>query len=186
MRRPSQLRLAALLGAVASIGAALLVTFVLHLVLGGGGRLAFQSFNLAGLLEGVVFVLVFANGLRYVRSIARLPSPMLLSFGIVGPPTAAKVAQTVPIVDAARGLGELTLNRIVIVEEEGVPVGVAGVRRERIVPWDELVHVDGDVAVTDLRSVLAHEPLVVVVDGDQVKGVVTQEMYLAGLWGKTR
>lgn len=186
MRRPSQLRLAALLGASASIGAALLITFVLHLLLGGGGRLAFQSFNVAGLLEGLVFILVFVTSLRYLRSAARLPSPILLSFGLVGPPTAARVAQKVPIVDAARGLGELTLNRIVIVEEEGVPVGVAGVRRERIVPWDELVRVEGDVAVTDLRFVLAHEPLVIVADGDEVLGVVTQEMYLAGLWGPAR
>jgi len=40
--------------------------------------------------------------------------------------------------------------------------------------------------VTELRSLLAHEQLVVVVDGQEVKGVVTQEMYLAGLWGSIR
>lgn len=186
MRRPSQLRLAALIGAIAALGTALLVTYLLHLLLGGGGRLAYGDVNAVGLLEGLVFVLVFVTGLRYVRSVARVPSPMLLSFGMVGPPTAARVAQTVPIVDAASGLGELTRNRIVIVEERGVPVGVAGVRRERIVPWDELARVDGGVAVTDLRSVLAHEPLVVVAAGDEVLGVVTQEMYLAGLWGPVR
>ena len=182
MRRPGQLRLAALLGAGAAIGAALLVTFVVHQLVGGGGRLGFRDFNVVGLLEGLVFIGVFVSALRYVRSVARLPSPMLLSFGLVAPPSAARVAQTVPVVDAARGLGELTFNRIVIVEERGVPVGVAGVRRERIVPWDELVTVDGGVAVTDLRRVL--EPLVIVVEGSRIVGVVTQEMYLAGLWGK--
>lgn len=186
MRRPSQLQLAALLGAIAALGAGLLLAFLLHVLLGGGGRLAYGDVNAVGLLEGVVFVLVFVTGLRYVRSVARIPSPMLLSFGLVRPPNAARVAQAVPIVDVARGLGELTRNRIVIVEEHGVPVGVAGVRRERIVPWDELVRVDGGVAVTDLRSVLAHEPLVIVSDGDTVIGVVTQEMYLAGLWGPVR
>ena len=40
--------------------------------------------------------------------------------------------------------------------------------------------------VTDLRSVLAHEPLVVVVSGERVLGIITQEMYLGGLWGTVR
>lgn len=186
MRRPVHLRLAALLGASASIAAALLVAWLVHLLVGAGGRLGFGTFNAAGLLEGLAFVLVYSTSLRYVRSAVRLPSPTLLSFGLVAPPTAAKVAQAVPQVDAARGLHTLVENRIVIVEEEGVPVGVTGVRRERITSWEELVKVDGRVAVTDLRRVLAHEPLVVVMDGDRVVGLVTQEMYLAGLWGQVR
>jgi hypothetical protein len=65
-----------------------------------------------------------------------------------------------------------------------VPIGMSGVRRERITSWDEIVKVPGEVAVTDLRSLLAHEQLVVVMDGDEVVGVVTQEAYLAGLWGR--
>jgi len=186
MRRPSQLRLAALLGASASIAAALLAAYLVHLVTGAGGRLGFGTFNAAGLLEGLVFVLAFSTSLRYVRSALRLPSPTLLSFGLVAPPNAARVAQAVPQVDAARGLHTLIENRIVIVEEEGVPVGVAGVRRERITSWEELVKVEGSVAVTDLRRVLAHEPLVIVTEGDDVMGIVTQEMYLAGLWGSVR
>lgn len=186
MRRPSHLRLAALIGASASIAAALLTAWLVHLLVGSGGRLGFGTFNAAGLLEGLAFILAFVTSLRYVRSALRLPSPTLLSFGLVAPPNAAKVAQAVPQVDAARGLHTLIENRIVIVEEEGVPVGVAGVRRERITSWEDLVKVDGGVAVTDLRRVLAHEPLVVVVDGDRVLGVVTQEMYLSGLWGSVR
>ena len=183
MRRPSQLRLAALIGAGASVVTALLVAFAVHLLLGSGGRLGFGTFNPAGLLEGLAFILVFVTALRYVRSMARLPSPLLLSFGLVAPPNAARVAKKVPQVDAAQGLGALIQNRIVIIEEAGVPVGVAGIRRERITGWEDLVKVGGDVAVTDLRRLLAHEPLLVVVDGDRVLGVVTQEMYLAGLWG---
>lgn len=186
MRRPSQLRLAALLGASASVGFAVLVAWGVHALLGGEGRLEFGVWNAAGLLEGAVFVLAFVTALRYVRSAVRLPSPTLLSFGLVAPPTAARVAQEVPIVDAARGLHTLVENRIVIVEEGSVPVGVAGVRRETITSWEDLAKVDGRVAVTDLRRLLAHEPLVVVLDGERVLGVVTQEMYLAGLWGSLR
>lgn len=186
MRRPSQLRIAALLGATASVGFALLGAWGVHRALGSEGRLDFGTFNAQGLAEGLVFVLLFVTALRYARSALRLPSPTLLSFGLVAPPTAARVAQSVPIVDAARGLHTLIENRIVIVEEDGVPVGVAGVRRERITSWEDLVKVGGDVAVTDLRRVLAHEPLVVVTDGGTIRGVVTQEMYLAGLWGSVR
>lgn len=186
MRRPSQLRIAALLGASASTAFALLGAWGVHAALGFEGRLGFGRFNAAGLAEGFVFVLLFVTALRYARSALRLPSPTLLSFGLVAPPTAARVAQEVPMVDAARGLHTLIENRIVILEEEGVPVGVTGVRRERITSWEDLVKVSGVVAVTDLRSVLAHEPLVVVTDDGDVTGVVTQEMYLAGLWGSVR
>lgn len=186
MRRPSQLRLAALLGASASVVFAVLVAWGVHALLGSRGRLEFGVWNPIGLLEGLVFVLAFVTALRYVRSAVRLPSPTLLSFGLVAPPPAAKVAQEVPIVDAAQGLHTLIENRIVIVEEDGVPVGVAGVRREPITSWEDLVKVEGTVAVTDLRRVLAHEPLVIVTTDGTVQGVVTQEMYLAGLWGSLR
>ncbi len=186
MRRPVNLRISALVGALVSIGIALLVAYLTYLLLGRSGTLGFGAFNAAGVLEGLVFVLVFVTSLRAVRSAVRLPSPTLLSFGLVAPPTAARVAQDVPQVDASRGIDTLTQNRIVIVTAEGVPVGAAGVRRERITSWEDLVKVDGKVAVTDLRRVLAHEPLVVVTDGGTVLGVVTQEMYLAGLWGQVR
>jgi hypothetical protein len=186
VRRPAHLRLAALLGGAASVAAALLVAWGVYMLLGREGRLGFDAVNLAGLAEGAAFLATFVTGLRYVRSAVRLPSPTLLSFGVVAPPSAASVARAVPQVDAARGLHTLVENRIVIVEEAGVPVGVAGVRRERITSWEDLVKVDGHVAVTDLRSVLAHEPLVVVVEGDDVVGVITQEAYLAGLWGRVR
>lgn len=186
MRPPSHLRIASLLNASASIAIALMAAWAVHRLLGSEGRLGFDAFNLAGLVEGLVFVTVFTTSLRYARSALRLPSPTLLSFGLVAPPNAAKVAEAVPQVDAARGLHTLIENRVVIVEEDGVPVGVAGVRRERITSWEELVKVDGRVAVTDLRRVLAHEPLVIVLDEGRVLGVVTQEMYLAGLWGRVR
>lgn len=186
MRRPSQLRQAALVGSLAAVLFGLLLAFALFLLLGREGRLGFAAWNAAGLAEGAVFVLAFASGLRWVRSSLRLPSPTLLSFGLVAPPPARRVAAEVPVVDASAAHQTLVESRLVIVRENGVPVGVAGLRRERIVPWDELVKVDGRVAVTDLRRVLAHEPLVVVTDGERVLGVVTQEMYLAGLWGTVR
>lgn len=186
MRRPNQLRLAALLGSLAAIAFALVAALLIDLALGGRGALGLRGTNPSGVLAAAVFVVVYATGLRYVRSLIRLPSPTLLSFGLVAPPAARDVAARVPVISAAGGLQTIAENRVVIVEEDGVPIGVAGFRRERMVSWDELVTVDGSVAVTDLRSVLAHEALLVVLDGDEPIGVVTQEMYLAGLWGTVR
>lgn len=186
MRRPDQLRIAALLGALASLAFALVLAFGVFLLLGREGTLGFTRFNAAGLLEGLVFVIAFVTALRYARSAMRIPSPTLLSFGLVAPPAARAVAAKVPIVDATESLHTIAENRMVIVQEAGVPIGVTGLRRERITSWEELVKVDGGAAVTDLRRLLAHEPIVVVLDGDDVRGVVTQEMYLGGLWGTVR
>jgi hypothetical protein len=186
MRRPEELRRQAALAASASVATALLIAFAVFLALGRQGRLGFGGINAAGLLEFVAFVVTLMVALAWVRSAMRLPSPMLLSFGLVAPPHARKVAARVPVVEAAGSLHTLADHRVVIVQEEGVPIGMSGVRRERITSWDEIVKVPGEVAVTDLRSVLAHEQLVVVMDGDEVVGVVTQEAYLAGLWGPVR
>jgi predicted transcriptional regulator len=118
--------------------------------------------------------------------VLRIPSPTLLSLGLVAPPAARKVAAKVPVVESAQNIQTLAEHRIVVVEDHGVPIGVTGLKRERITSWEELVKIDGSVAVTDLRRVLAHEPLVVVLEGGRVAGVVTQEMYLGGLWGTVR
>ncbi len=186
MRRPSQLRLSALLGALAAVAFALLVTYLVSLVVPGQGRLGFQDFNAPGLLEGAMFVLAFSSALIWVRSSLRVPSPTLLSFGISGPPTAGAVAMKVPVVDATQAVQTLIENRVVIVHQDRVPIGVTGIHHDRITSWEELVKAPADVAVTELRGMLAHEQLVVVMDGQEVKGIVTQEMYLAGLWGSIR
>lgn len=186
MRRPGQLRVAALLGASAAVAFALLIALIFYWLLGRAGRLGFGDFNAAGLLEGVVFVFAYSSALIYVRSALRLPSPTLLSFGVLGPPTTGRSAAKVPVVDAAQVAQTMMANRIVIVQDGGVPVGITGLHHDRITSWEELVKVEADMAVTDLRRLLAHEQLVVVVDGDQVRGIVTQEMYLAGLWGSVR
>lgn len=186
MRRPSQLRIAALLGSLAAVAFALLMALLVFWLLGAEGRLGFSSLNAAGIVEGVVFVLAYSFALIYVRSALRLPSPTLLSFGLVLPPTVGKAAAKVPVVDSSQVAQTMMANRIVIVEQGGVPIGVTGMHHDRITSWEELVKAEADMAVTDLRRVLAHEQLVVAMDGDVVRGIITQEMYLAGLWGSVR
>lgn len=191
MRRPIELRRQAFLAGSAAVGFALLAAFAAFTLLGRQGRLGFGDFNPAGVLEGLVFLVALMAALVWVRAALRLPAPVLLSFGLVAPPTARRVAAKVPVVDVATAQHTLADHRVVIVQEEGVPVGMSGVRRERITSWDDIVKVPGDVSVTDLRVPLSRHQLVVVVDGDdvvgeRVLGVVTQEAYLAGLWGRVR
>jgi len=186
VRRPNQLRVAALLGASAAVAFALLIALLAFLALGRAGRLGFAGFNAPGILEGALFVLAYSGALIYVRSALRLPSPTLLSFGLLAPPTTGRSAAKVPVVDAAQVAQTMMANRIVIVQDAGVPVGVTGLHHDRITSWEELVKVEADMAVTDLRRLLAHEQLVVVLEGAEVRGIVTQEMYLAGLWGSVR
>ncbi|HLU83403.1 MAG TPA: hypothetical protein VKZ43_08380 [Trueperaceae bacterium] len=186
MRKPGQLRLAALLGALAATAFALLISYLFSLLLGRVGRLGFRDFNAVGLLEGGVFLFVYSLALIWVRSALRLPSPTLLSFGLSAPPTAGKVAMKVPVLNASQAVQTLIENRIVIVHQDRVPIGVTGIHHDRITSWEELVKVPAAVAITDLRRVLAHEQLVVVMDDTEVQGIVTQEMYLSGLWGSVR
>src|SRR5690606_25125761 len=154
----------ALLGALAAMAFALLITWLLSLLIPGDGRLGFGAFNAVGLIEGLVFVLVYSLALIWVRSSLRLPSPTLLSFGLSAPPTAGSVAMDVPVLNATQAVQTLIENRMVIVHESRVPIGVTGLHHDRITSWEELVKVPADVSVTDLRRVLAHEQLVVVMD----------------------
>ena len=91
-----------------------------------------------------------------------------------------------PLVDVAAAL-QFTLadHRVVIVQEDGVPVGMCGVRRERITSWDEIVKVPGDVAVHRPRARCSRTSRWSWSSRrTKVVGVVTQEAYLAGLWGR--
>ena len=186
MRRPQRIRSQALLSGLVSLAISLAVAFATHLLLGRVGRFGFDAVNWAGVGEFTAFLIALMASLTWARSALRLPGPVLLSFGLASPPTARRVAESVPMVEGSSGLHTLAEHRVVIVLEDGVPIGVSGMRREHITSWDDVVKVSGDVSVTDLRAVLAHEKLVVVMDAQRVVGVVTQEAYLAGLWGRVR
>lgn len=184
MRRPGQLRLRGLLGALGATVVGLSAAYGAHLALGSQGLLGFGVANLAGLLEGAVFVVVLVTALRVLRALLRLPSSTLLSFGIAAPPSAGASARPVPSVDAGALVQTMAEHRQVVVLEDGVPVGIAGVHPDRLLGWDEVVKVDASVALTELRPVLARAPLAVVVEGGRVVGVVTQDVYLAVSWGR--
>ena len=183
MRKPVEIRRAAAWGCVVALAFALAVGFIVFLLLGRSGRLGFGGINAAGLVEGAAFVLAYNGALIYIRNALRVPTVTLLSFGLLGPPTAGRAAEAVPVVEADEVLHTLAENRIVIVRQVGVPIGLGGLRRDRITSWEELVKVQAGVAFPELRSVLAHEQLVVVTEGGAVRGIITQEMFLTEMWG---
>lgn len=184
MRRPDQLRQRGLVGAIGAVVVALGVAYVVHMLLGQQGLLGFGVANAAGLLEGALFVVALLSALRALRALLRLPSSTLLSFGVAAPPSAGAVALPVPSVEAGALVQTMAEHRRVVVQEEGIPVGIAGVVPDRLLAWDEVVKVDAEVALTELRPVLASEPIVVVMDGGQVRGIVTQDSYLSISWGR--
>jgi hypothetical protein len=123
-------------------------------------------------------ILSFSYSLLAARRILKLPASSLLSAGLIVPKTVATVAVALKTHDNPAGFefgGGLSILR-----DQGRIVGVSDARGE-ITAWDRVPRVDSGVAVTELRGLLSDAPYIVVARGDDVRGVITQEMYLAGL-----
>jgi hypothetical protein len=142
MRRPDQLRPKPFSPPAAAVAFALFVVVPRLPRFGREGRLGFVGFNLAGLVEGIVFLAAFVTALGWVRSALRLPARRCSRSGSwprpppAGSPSGCRSSTPAP-------LQTLADHRVVIVQEGGVPIGVSGMRRERITSWDELVKVAG-------------------------------------------
>jgi hypothetical protein len=165
-----------------ALGTGLVLAFLVHLLFGGVGQPGFRAPNPGGLLEGAAFVLGLSGALLVARRALRLPSAVVLSLGLVVPPTAARAAQGVADLEWRSGGGAGWSEGVSVVRQDGRPVGLHDPSRDRTTAWDEVPRVPGGVAVTELRGSLARSPLVVVADGDDVYGIITREMFLAGLW----
>jgi hypothetical protein len=134
--------------------------------------------NPGGILETLVFALSFSYALLAARRILKVPVTSLLSVGMIVPKTVQTVAISLKTHDNPAGFefgGGLSILR-----NQGRIVGVSDERGE-ITAWDRVPRVDVDIAVTELRELLSNTQYVVVATGDDVRGVITQEMYLAGL-----
>jgi hypothetical protein len=178
LRTPTQLRISSLIGYALSLLAAIIAAFVLHLLFASEGRGGFRDLNPGGLLETLLFVLSFSYSLLAARRILKLPASSLLSAGLIVPKTVAAVAVALKTHDNPAGFefgGGLSILR-----DQGRIVGVSDARGE-ITAWDRVLRVDSGVALTELRELLSDAPYIVVARGDDVRGVITQEMYLAGL-----
>lgn len=174
MRTVKELRLAGLLGYLAALVLGLLFSFLLHLLLGGTGRLGWEGFNLTGLVEGLGFLLAFTFSLWVAQRATRVPCGTLLTAGLLAPKPAHRLArplERVEALEAYEGRGLALLWR------DGRPVGLLGLG-EGILPLEEVPQVEAEVAASDLPPLFWRRPLVLVVREGEVLGGIPREAFL--------
>jgi hypothetical protein len=180
MRTPQGVRNAAFIAYAIAFGAALLVSYLIHLLFGSAGRGGFVDLNPGGILEILGFVLTFSNVLLLTRQNFKLPISTLLSAGIYAPPAAKKFAMKLPTLETFASL-EFS-GGLAIVSERGKAVGLFDSSTDKTLEWSAVPKVSGNVAVTELRGMLSQHPFVVIVDEGVVHGVITQDMFISGFW----
>jgi hypothetical protein len=180
MRTPQGVRNSAFIAYGIAFGAALLVSYLIHLLFGNAGRGGFVDLNLGGILEILGFVLTFSNVLLLTRQNFKLPISTLLSGGIYAPPPARKFAAQLPTLETYASLE--FAEGLAIVAERGKVVGLFDSTTDKTLEWSAVPKASGGIAVTELRGLLSKSPFVVIADGDQVHGVITQEMFIGGFW----
>jgi hypothetical protein len=179
MRTPQAVRLSAFSAYLIALVSGFVASYSIHLIFGGGGRGGFVDLNVGGIFEILAFVLVFSNVLLWMRQVFKLPISTLLSCGIDTPPPAKQFATKLPEVSPST----LELSQgLAVLRERGRAVGLFDALRDRTLEWQAVPKASGDVAVTELRGLLANSPFVVIADGDVVHGAITQEMFIHGFW----
>jgi hypothetical protein len=157
----------------------LLVSFIVHAAMGSPeSAFSYSRVTWSGLLEVASFWVVFIACLLFFRSGLRIPASSILSLGVIIPPRAGAVCQEVPRVDDVSLVRELSQYRTVVVMQDGVPVGITGVKPGVIISWDDLIKVPSEVAITELKTALAKDPVVVVADENRVHGIITQSLFI--------
>jgi hypothetical protein len=179
MRTPQAVRISAFSAYLIALVAGFFASYSVHLIFGGGGRGGFVDLNVGGIFEILAFVLVFSNVLLWMRQAFKLPISTLLSCGIDAPPPAKQFATKLPEVSPST----LELSQgLAVLRDGGRAVGLFDALRDRTLEWQAVPKASGDIAVTELRELLANSPFVVIADGDVVHGAITQEMFIHGFW----
>ncbi|MCL5964941.1 MAG: hypothetical protein M1369_04045 [Deinococcus sp.] len=172
MRTVRELRLAGLIAYLAALISGLVASGLVHLALSRAGRFGWEGFNFAGLVEGVIFLLMFTTTLWIAKRAVRVPATTLLSAGMIAPTSARRLAKAIPMVDML----ETSEGRLAVLHENGVPVGVMGLE-DHVVPWEEAPVVSGEVAASELTSLFWRHPVVFVADGNTVHGAIRRDAY---------
>lgn len=180
MRTVKELRLAGLFAYLAALVLGLLSSYIVHALLGGGGRLGWGSFNFFGLLEGLAFLLVFTFSLYLAKKAVRVPCTTLLTAGLLWPTPAWRLARPLPRVEA---LEAYEGRGVALLVQEGRPVGLLGLS-DHILPLEEVPSVEAEVAVSELYPLFLRQPLVLVVRGEEVLGAIPREAFFRhlGVW----
>lgn len=173
MRTVKELRLAGLFAYLAALVLGLLFSYLLHSLLGGGGRLGWESFNFTGLLEGLGFLLFFTFALYVAKKAVRVPCTTLLTAGLLWPTPARRLARPLPRVEA---LEAYEGRGVALLVQEGRPVGLLGLS-DHILPLEEVPSVEAEVAASELSPLFLRQPLVLVVKGEEVVGAISREAF---------
>jgi hypothetical protein len=172
MRTVRELRWAGAIAYLAALVTGLLASLLVHLLLKGQGRFGWEGFNTVGLLEGLIFVFTFTFSLWAAKRAVRVPCTTLLTAGLLAPPSAAKAARPLPLIDKVESFE----GRLAVLVEDGVPRGVLGLG-DHIVPWEEAPVAAADVALSELAGYFWKNPVVLVAEDDKVIGVITRERF---------
>ena len=172
IRSVRDLRLAGLIAYVAALIAGIIVSGLVHWLLGRRGRFGWEGLNFYGFLEGLVFLLVFTLTLWIGKRAVRVTATTLLSAGLFVPTSARKLAKPVQMVD---NLEDSTVD-LAILTERGAPVGVIGLS-ENIVPWDQVAVVSSQAGAYDLGILFKQHSMVFVADDSTVHGVIRRDAY---------
>lgn len=173
MRTVKELRLAGLFAYLAALVLGLLFSYLLHVLLGGSGRLGWGSFNFFGLLEGLGFLLFFTFTLYLAKKAVQVPCTTLLTAGLLWPTPARRLARPLPQVE---GLEAYEGRGVALLVQEGRPLGVLGLA-DHILSLEEVPSVEGEVAVSELYPLFLRQPLVLVVRGEEVLGGISREAF---------
>ena len=172
MRTVRELRWAGAIAYLAALAVGLLVAFVVHLLFGGQGRFGWEGFNAVGVAEGAAFVLSFTFSLWVAKRAVRVPCTTLLTAGLVAPPSAGRVARSLPTIEQVESFE----GRLAVLVENDEPQGVLGLE-DRMVPWEQAPVVPADVAVSELSALFWKSPVVFVEDRGRLVGVITRESF---------
>lgn len=179
MRTIRDLRLAGLIAYLAALIAGLLASGLVHLLFRRQGQFGWEGINFYGLLEGLVFLIVFTLSLWVAKRAVKVTTTTLLSAGLFVPTSARRMARAVPVINALQSFE----GNIAVLLEHGQPVGIIGIA-DSLVPWDEAPVVPGDTAASELGSLFRQHQIVFVADGSKVYGMITRERYFKYLGAK--
>ncbi|MEJ5335723.1 MAG: hypothetical protein WHT26_00310 [Thermus sp.] len=171
MRTVKELRLAGLFAYLAALVVGLLLSLLLHALLGGGGRLGWEGFNFFGLLEGLFFLFSFTFTLYLAQQAVRVPCATLLTAGLIAPRPAYRLAKPLPRVEA---LEAYEGRGVALLVQEGQPVALLGLS-DGVLPLEEVPGVEAEVAASELLPLFFRGPLVLVYRGEEVVGAIPRE-----------
>jgi len=172
MRTVRDLRLAGLIAYTAALIAGLIASGIVYLTLGRRGQFGWEGIDLFGLLEGLIFLIVFTLSLWIAKRAVKVSTTTLLSAGLFVPTSARRLARPVPVINALQSFE----GNIAVLLENNQPVGIIGIA-DSLVPWDEAPVVTGETAASELSSLFRQHKIIFVADGNNVHGMITQERY---------